>query len=160
MIPLNTLKASKKLYLLVVVMSVFILGVGWYGIRKLKTINQHTQTLYTDRLIPMEQLTTVRFALAVDILSIAQKVRAHEISFEDARDRADLEQKNIVASWRAYKLTYLTPEEKEKGRQTDLLMERTDRAIENFKILLQKKSFSFFQFYSSLYPIYAPDVKQ
>lgn len=162
MIPLNTLKASKKLYLLVVVMSVFILGVGWYGIRKLKTINQHTQTLYTDRLIPMEQLTTVRFALAVDILSIAQKVRAHEISFEDARNRADLEQKNIVASWRAYKLTYLTPDEKEKSRQTDLLMTRTDQAIENFKILLQKNDSSRLDHFinNTLYPSINPVISK
>lgn len=139
MIPLNTLKASKKLYSLVAVMSVFIVGVGWYGIRELKKINQHTKTLYTDRLIPMEQLTTVRFSYAVGILSTVQQVRIHEISFEEGEQQIRQAQQSIQSNWNAYKLTYLTDEEAETIKRAEKAMHNASVIIDNFKQLLANK---------------------
>jgi PAS domain S-box-containing protein len=139
MIPLNTIKAPRKLYLLVIVMAVFIIGVGSYGIRELKTINQQAQTLYTDRLIPMGQLASVRFAYAVGILSTAHQVEAQEISFQDAQTRIQQAQNTINTHWNAYMLTYLTPEEKETIRQTEITMKNAALGIEKFKQILATK---------------------
>jgi PAS domain S-box-containing protein len=139
MIPLNTIKASKKLYLLVFVMAAFIVGVGWYGTRELKIIHQQTHTLYTDRLIPMEQLSAVRFAYAVGILSTAHQVESGEISFQHAEDQLLQAERTIASNWNAYMLTYLTPDEKERVTQAALKMQRAKRATENFKIALTKK---------------------
>jgi PAS domain S-box-containing protein len=136
---MNALKAPKKLYLLVFVMAVFIIGVGWYGTRELKIIHQQTHTLYTDRLIPMEQLASVRFAYAVGILSTAHQVESGEISFEHAQEQLLQAERTITSNWNAYMLTYLTPEEKERITQAAQKMQHAKRAIENFKRAVAKK---------------------
>jgi PAS domain S-box-containing protein len=160
MIPLNTLKGSKKLYSLVIVMSVFIVGVGWYGIRELKTIHQQTQTLYTDRLIPLEQLSSVRFAYAVGILSTAHQVESKKISFQNAEDQLLQAKYMINSNWNAYMLTYLTPEEKERVIQAILQMQRAKQAIENFKKALTIKDASILDtvINNSLYPAVNPVI--
>ena len=156
----STIRASKKLYLLVVVMSVFIVGVGWYGIQELRTINQHTQTLYTDRLIPMEQLATVRFAYAVGILSTIQQVRTHEIPFSLAKKQIEEAEKTIETNWNAYKRTYLTAEEKEKIMQTEQLMRRSNVIIKNFDAILEIRDSTIFDHVinTNLYPVIGPVI--
>jgi PAS domain S-box-containing protein len=160
MIPLNALKAPKKLYLLVFVMAVFIVGVGWYGTRELKIIHQQTHTLYTDRLIPMEQLSAVRFAYAVGILSTAHQVGAREISFQHAEDQLRQAERTISSNWNAYILTYLTSEEKERVTQAALKMERAERAIKNFKTALAKKNIDILDtiINNKLYPVVNPVI--
>jgi PAS domain S-box-containing protein len=162
MIPLNTLKAPKKLYLLVVVMSVFIVGVGWYGIRELKTIHQQTQTLYTDRLIPIEELASVRFAYAVGILSTAHQVLNQKISFKDAENRIQQAQHTISSNWSAYTITFLTPEEKERVTQAEINMKHAEGIIENFKNRIAKKQVNVLDtvMNNSLYPVVHPIIDQ
>jgi PAS domain S-box-containing protein len=160
MIPLNTIKASKKLYLLVAVMAVFIVGVGWYGIRELKTIHQQTQTLYTDRLIPIEELASVRFAYAVGILSTTHQVLRQKISFQEAENQILQAQLSISSNWNSYKLTFLTQEEKERVGQAEVYMKRAEAVIENFKKIVTKKQVNVLDtvMNNSLYPAVYPII--
>ena len=59
---INKLNASAKLYLLVFVMSIFIIVIGVYGILEMRTMQHNAQTLYADRVVTIEQLTTIRYA--------------------------------------------------------------------------------------------------
>ena len=132
------MKGSKKLYLLVVVMSVFIIGVGWYGTHELKTFNQHTQTLYLDRVLPLQHLTTIRFNYAHGILSVEQQLKNHTITIQKAENQIEQARDKIESNWNLYKLTYLTDEEKLEMQQTEVLMQQSDRLIENFQIEILK----------------------
>lgn len=142
MIPLNTIKTPKKLYLLIVVMSAFIVGVGWYGTHELKKIHQQTQTLYTDRLVPVYQLASVRFAYTIGILSTAEQVASQKISFQDAENKILYAQKKMHSNWKAYKLSYLIPEEKERIHQAEVEMAKAERSIENLQKILTKNNVS------------------
>ena len=132
------MKGSKKLYLLVVVMSVFIIGVGWYGTHELKTINQHTQKLYLDRVIPLQQLTTIRFSYIQGIFAVEQQLQNHAISIQEAEHQIEQTRDKIASNWSLYKLTYLTDEEKVEMLQTEKLMQESDQLIENFQVAIMK----------------------
>src|SRR6478735_10156898 len=106
MTPLNKIKASTKLYLLAFVMCVFIAGIGLYGIYEVKKMNQNTQTLYADRVLPIEQLTSVRFDYAVGILSSAQEVNSHSGNYGKALEQIRKAENNIAVNWKAYMRTY------------------------------------------------------
>lgn len=125
-----------RLYLLVIVMSVFIVVIGLYGIRELKNINQNTQTLYADRVLPIEQLTAVQLAYTAGILSTAQQAKAGLLSFNEAAAQAGKAEKNIETNWNAYLLTRLTPEEAQLVQQTSALMKRSAGTIDRLKQVL------------------------
>ena len=135
----NNIKTSTKLYLLVFVMAVFIIGIGAYGIIVMKIMKQNTQTIYADRVIPLQQLTSIRYYYAVGILSTAEQVQTFHVAFREAADRIQTAQKNISAEWKAYMLTYLTPEENRLADQTSSLMDKSADQIEKLKRTLNKE---------------------
>jgi len=139
MIPFNNIKASTKLYLLVLVVSIFIIGIGLYGIYEIKKMNQDTQTLYADRVFPMEQLETILFSYSVDILSSAHQVQTHQRTYGEALKIIDESNKRISINWKAYMLTYLTPEEEQLAMQTSVLMNKSTITVEKLKMILNNQ---------------------
>jgi Four helix bundle sensory module for signal transduction len=56
-------------------MSIFIIEIGVYGISEMKKMNRITQSLYADCVVPLQQLTRIRFSYTVGILSSAEQVQ-------------------------------------------------------------------------------------
>ncbi len=158
---INKLKPSTKLYLLVLVMSVFIIGIGVYGINELKKLNQNTQTLYADRVFPMDQLGKVRYSYAVGLLSLTQQVQSHRITFNDANKQLQLTEKNITENWANYMLTYQTPKEKQLAKEASLLINQSKETIKKLKIVLSKEDMNGLQriIYNELYNAVNPIIE-
>ena len=135
---MRKLKASTKLSFLVVVLCCFIIGMGAYGIRELKIMNQNTETLYADRLIPLELLTTIRYSYAKVILSAAMEANSHQLIVTQALQQIQEAEKNIHVNWEAYKLTYLTADETKLIKQAEPLMLRGNSIINKLKDALNK----------------------
>jgi PAS domain S-box-containing protein len=131
--------ASAKLYLLVFIMSSFIVGIGVYGIDVMKTMHQNTQTLYADRVFPMEQLTTIRVSYAIGILSSAQQASVHHISYREAAILVQKAKDSIAVNWEEYTLTYLTPEEEQLVMQTSQLISRSMETVEKLRGILNNE---------------------
>ncbi len=136
---IRNLNASQKLYLLVFVMSAFIIAMGLYGIREIKAMNQNTQTLYADRVFPLEQLTVMRFEYNVGILLAAEQAQSSQFSFSQATQRIQEAEKNISINWKAYQLTFLTQHENELAGELRKLMQHSLNTIQNLKLILSKK---------------------
>ena len=136
---INKLNASAKLYLLVFVMSIFIIGIGVYGILEMRTMQQNAQTLYADRVVTIEQLTTIRYAYLDSIISSTEKVQTHRLAFKEGLNQIQEAEKNITVNWEAYMLTYLTPEEEQLAKQTSGLMTQSAQIIEKLKAILSKE---------------------
>lgn len=137
------MKGSKKLYLLIIVMSAFIIGVGLYGIHELKTSNQHTQTLYSDRVLPLQELTTIRFAYISGVLLTDQQLKNQAITNQEAEKRIFQARDKITSNWNIYKLTYLTIEEQKQIDQVEALMKEADLFINIFqKTLKENKKYA------------------
>ena len=137
---LNKLRASTNLYLLVVIMSIFIMGIGAYGIKEMDAMNENTQTLYADRVFPLQQLTTIRFSYAIGILSATEQARTSQLTFEQAEKQVEQAQETIAINWNAYMQTYLTPKEKQLAAQEFALINQSTISIEKLKAVLDKKN--------------------
>jgi two-component system, sporulation sensor kinase E len=136
---LNKVSASAKLYLLLFITAVSIIALGLYGITDLEEMNQNTQTLYADRVLPFEQLSNVRFAYTTEILPVAQKVASRTLSFSDAAKRVKQAQETINYNWGRYRKTYLTQEEELLVKQTELTKQEADEQYAELLILLTKQ---------------------
>ncbi|MGZ3750264.1 MAG: PAS domain S-box protein [Mucilaginibacter sp.] len=130
---LNKVGTSGKLYLLILITAASLVGLGLYAINDLKKMNDNTKTLYTDRILCMQQLSNIRRVYSRDIRTIPQSIKSRELSFSEAKIRIQRAQKIIDTNWRNYKRTNFTPEEKLLVKQADILKNNAD---ENNKDLL------------------------
>lgn len=130
------IKASIKLYLLVGIQSVFMIGIGIYGIIELRAMNENTQTLYADRMVPMSQLGKIRF-FYMSIPSIVQQTKDRQITFSDATKKLQQSEDSIRVNWAAYLLTYLTPQEKQLVQQTESLISQSLQTVKSLKAMLR-----------------------
>jgi PAS domain S-box-containing protein len=141
-------------------MSASIIGIGIYGIFELKKMRQSTQTLYADRVFPLEQLTRSQYNYSFNILITAQRLSVHNINYREGIKTINVSEKVIAADWRAYLQTYLTPQERILAKQATLLMQQSRITIEQLKDVLKKdepKVTDAF-LYQKLYPTVNPVI--
>lgn len=134
---MNKFGAITKLYLLVAVLGIFIVGIGIYGIAGMNAMNQDTHTIYADRIFPMDQLGDIRFFYE-SILYRAQQCNYRKITIAEALNSIQQSEDSIHTNWEAYRLTYLTPEEKKLAGEADVLLKHSDAAIAQLKQVLLK----------------------
>lgn len=133
------LSSSIKLYFILVFMPIMILIAGTYGIGKLKMMTQITGTIYTDRLIPIEQLSTIRFSYGTKLLFIISEIKNHQLTYEQAKIQLEESEQKGNSMWKAYLRTFLTQEEKVLIRETNVMMGKADPALAKLKIILSAK---------------------
>ncbi len=107
----NNLPTRLKLTLLVAVAIVSLLIIGLMGILKLSEVERGLNTVYNDRVLPLEQLKMISDAYAVNIVDTAHKTRNGNISFRDCAKNILSAQAIIDKNWKSYMATSLTDEE-------------------------------------------------
>ncbi|TCC98167.1 PAS domain S-box protein [Pedobacter psychroterrae] len=135
---LSRLNAPKKLYLLLVVTSASIIGIGVYGGLEMKKMYHYTQTLYVDRVFPLQQLTRSRDSYSYGILVTAQRIMSRDISYIEGLKIIGEAEKKIAEDWKGYMQTYLTPQEKHFAQQWFVLMQRSTATLQKLKVVLKK----------------------
>jgi len=133
---LDQFSVPAKLYMLLLITAASLIGLGLYGIGDLKKMDDNTHSLYADRVLPIQQLSDIRFAYADRMLPIAQKVSSHQLTFSKAKEELKQSRDIINANWQAYKLTYLTPREALLVKQTDVVKKQTDKAFDTLEGIL------------------------
>ena len=135
----DNINPSTKLYIMVFVISIFTIGIGLYGIYEIGKMNQNTQTLYADRVVPMEQLETIVVSYSVGILSSVEQVHVHQLTFQEALEIVDKSDAQIAVLWKTYMLTYLTPEEKQLAVEASVLVGKSAETIKKLKGILKNE---------------------
>jgi PAS domain S-box-containing protein len=135
---INKIKASIELSLLIFIMLLFIVGIGVYGVYKIKSTNSSSHELYADKMIPMSQLGTIRYYSA-SILSIAQQTNAKQITFKEARKKIRQAQDTITFNWKSYSLIYLTEREKQIAGKTSELLKKSTVTVEKLMRILEQE---------------------
>lgn len=135
----NRPEVSKKLYLLVVVLSVFIILIGWYGNRELKKMHHSMQSLYKDRVFPIVELTNLRFIYGTQILSTARQVKNGEIDFAQAEQKVAKAEERIASQWAIYQKSVFTGPETDLVKQIKEDMAQAKTEIKDFELLLHSK---------------------
>ncbi len=84
-------------------------GLGYFGMTQME---HSMESIYSDRLVPVQQLKTVSDAFFADINGTAHKVASGEASFAQGLSDLDAARMAIDENWTAYLGTFLTEEEK------------------------------------------------
>ncbi len=135
---INKIKASIELTLLVFIMTLFVIGVGVYGILEIKKLNENSKELFSDRLMPMKHLSNVRFHTS-NIIFLAHQVEENQVLPEEALKDITRAQDSIKSNWQSYSGTYLTSKEKRIEAKTAVLIAKMGKGVENLKIALSKE---------------------
>jgi methyl-accepting chemotaxis protein len=84
-------------------------GMGFYGMSQMADA---MTSIYDDRVVPLEQLKRVSDAYAVNIVDTTHKLRANDLTWNEAKQSLDGAIEIIDREWTAYLSTSLTPDEK------------------------------------------------
>jgi len=119
-------------------MSLFIIGVGIFGVLKIRESNNSSKELYSDRILPMDQLADIRFYTS-NIIATAHQIDGKKIAYNDALRKIVQSQDSVKINWKNYQKSYLTDQEKQLVLDAKIQIDKSDRIIEKLKIALKKE---------------------
>ncbi|RXJ60017.1 HAMP domain-containing methyl-accepting chemotaxis protein [Candidatus Marinarcus aquaticus] len=129
----QNIKTKMKLSIMALVALVALLVVGVLGIIQLKKVNNGLTTVYNDRVVPLEQLKIIADAYAVNIVDTTHQTRNGNLTFEQCIENISNAQKSIDTQWKAYTSTFLTPEELQLSKETNVLMKTGNEVSKTIK---------------------------
>jgi methyl-accepting chemotaxis protein-1 (serine sensor receptor) len=111
---MRTISIKGRLIVTVGVLSLLLIAIGITALIALKTENERLRTVYEDRLVPLNQVSTIDRLILRNRLLIAVSLVTPEPKYiADNMDRLDKNIATISKLWDEFMNTYLTPEEKE-----------------------------------------------
>jgi methyl-accepting chemotaxis protein len=128
-----------KLYSVVGLMSLLMIIVGVTGLKLAQVSNDGLDSVYRDRVEPLQQLKIISDMYAVNIVDTSHKVRNGGLGWNDGRRNVDEAVRTINEKWKAYLGTTLVDDEKRLVAQIEPIMKRSDEAVARLKDLLAKE---------------------
>ncbi|WP_044418643.1 HAMP domain-containing methyl-accepting chemotaxis protein [Halarcobacter anaerophilus] len=130
---MNNLSTKVKLSILVLVTLVTLLILGVMSIFQLKKVNNGLDTVYNDRVIPLEQLKIIADEYAVNIVDTTHQTRNGNITFEKCIENISSAEEKIKKQWNAYISTKLTKKEQKLAHETEKLMQKGSEVASKIK---------------------------
>ena len=127
---MKNLKTKVKLMLLSSSAIIALLILGIFGIIELKKVNHGLETVYNDRVVPLEQLKIIADEYAVNIVDTTHQTRNGNFTFEKCISNINSAENNIKKQWESYISTRLTPDETILAKDTQALMIVGDKIAE------------------------------
>lgn len=152
------MKTATKLNILVAFAVAVTVLVGFIGLNNAAKAISGMETVYKDRVVPLEQLKTVSDMYAVNIVDVSHKVRNGNLSWTEGRQAVGKAENVIQEKLEAYLSTKLTAEEERLVREVQALLSGADRAIEKLKRILAEKDAEALERFTieELYPVIDP----
>ena len=151
---------SSKIIALQALTFVAMIVVGVAGLFGMERILDRMETIFADRIVPVQQLKEINDLYVSESRIIVDAVWAGEISWQDASTMVDRKQARIEELWGAYLLTYLTPEEVILKDAVAANKGAADRALEQLATLIETENRGIVRdymresFYIAIDPIY------
>ena len=130
---LQNLKTKFKLSLLafIALLSIAILGI--FGVVELKKVNSGLETVYNDRVIPLEQLKIIADEYAINIVDTTHQTRNGNFNFQKCVSNINEAKEKIQLNWQKYMSTKLTVDEQKLANETKLLKQIGDQLADKIK---------------------------
>ncbi|MDP2155875.1 MAG: MCP four helix bundle domain-containing protein, partial [Sulfuricella sp.] len=119
---LSKLNVGPRLFLLVALMTIFMVTIGIIGLRTTSTAVSSLETVYMDRTLPLADLSKVARLINANIDQVLRALQ-HNPNYEVAKlhdhpvsehiKRIEANKVEIDKTWEKYMATSLTPEEKQ-----------------------------------------------
>ncbi|WP_028299053.1 methyl-accepting chemotaxis protein [Oceanospirillum beijerinckii] len=126
---MKRLSVGKKLTLMMVAPIVGLLVSFFIADRQLELFNDGVNTIYNDRVVPLNDLYYISTDYAVLIIDAVNKTNAGMMSAEDARKGIQQAQTRIEQNWKKYMATELTDEETRLASEAATLFRQADQSI-------------------------------
>jgi methyl-accepting chemotaxis protein len=133
------MKTKMKLSVLALVALIALGLIGIMGIMQLKKVNNGLETVYNDRVVPLEQLKIIADEYAINIVDTTHQTRNGNFNFEDCIRNIEKAENMIHKQWKAYIATTLTPKEAELAKETEELMKTGDEIAKKIKDACKEK---------------------
>ncbi|MBB1073153.1 MCP four helix bundle domain-containing protein [Rhodoferax sp. 4810] len=130
---------AQLLYSLVGFLLVLLVAVASLGLNTAKIANSGLETVYNDRVVPLEQLKIISDMYAVNIVDSSHKTRNGNIRWEVAYNSVAQAIKIIAQTWKSYLATSLVPDEQQLIQELKPLMINADAAVQKLEQLLQQQ---------------------
>ncbi len=130
---------AQLLYSLVGFLLVLLVAVALLGLNTAKIANNGLETVYNDRVVPLEQLKIISDMYAVNIVDNSHKTRNGNIRWEVAYNNVAQAIKIITQTWKSYLATNLVPDEQQLIGELNPLLLNADTAIDELEQLLQQQ---------------------
>jgi methyl-accepting chemotaxis protein len=152
------MRVSTKLFSIVGLMSIVLVVVGLVGLYVSRSTNVSLDSIYKDRVEPLEQLKIISDMYAVNIVDTSHKVRNGGLNWADGRKNVDEAVKTVNDKWKAYLATTLVPEEQKLVEEIKPLMTKADNSVAKLKTLLEKEDKERLATFtiSEMYPVIDP----
>ncbi|CAM3385087.1 methyl-accepting chemotaxis protein [Arcobacter aquimarinus] len=130
---LQNLKTKFKLSLLafIALLSIAILGI--FGVVELKKVNSGLETVYNDRVIPLEQLKIIADEYAINIVDTTHQTRNGNFNFQKCVSNINEAKEKIQLNWQKYMSTKLTVDEQKLANETKVLKQAGDQLADKIK---------------------------
>ena len=125
---------------LVAILATLILGTK--SIMDLKVFNQGLETVYHDRVVPLEQLKIIADEYAVNIVDTTHQTRNGNFDFEKCITNINSAESKIQKNWQAYMSTTLTKEEQVIANDAQKLMISGNEIAQKIKDACKKRDSS------------------
>ncbi|MFO1251361.1 MAG: methyl-accepting chemotaxis protein [Inhella sp.] len=122
------MKVSTRLALLLGVLCLLMTALSLAGMWGIWRADASLQTVYADRLVPMEQLGEMQHQEMLRQKAL-QRIVAGDLSISQAQGELQQAQQRLAEVWKAYLATYLTPEEEALVRALQAALQPYDAAL-------------------------------
>ena len=147
-----------RLYGLIGFLSVLLIIIGSLGLYSAIRSNSGLDTVYKDRVVPLNDLKIIADMYAVNIVDTSHKVRNGNVSWEEGSRNVEQATLAIADKWKAYLATNLVPEEEKLVAEIVPLMKKADEAVGKLAGILRDKNSEELTVFtvSQLYPVIDP----
>ncbi|MDI4635580.1 MCP four helix bundle domain-containing protein [Pelomonas sp. V22] len=131
-------KLRRRLLVLTGLVLLLMAGMGVLTLSQLRSVSMSVDSLYKDRLLPLEQLRRVALTFNTEVPAIVGQLRDGRLSLPLARQQLDKSEQAARRSWNDYLQTYLVDAEKRLIQRAEPELQRSHAAIARLRLLLQQ----------------------
>lgn len=135
----NKIKIRTKLIALISIMLLFLALIGYYGISSLNKVDSNMDSMYADRVKPLEQLKAVSDAYAVYIVDATHKVRNGNFKWDETKNSVMQARNTVHEKWNAYLITKIEGKELELVNEAKKFMLVANNAVDELEQIIKNE---------------------
>lgn len=138
---MKNLNIATKLLILVFTVIAIIVFIGYLGMTNMRKINQSFETVYKDRVIPLNQLKIVSEMYAVNIVDATHKLRNQDkaVTWITAGSRIKKARETIKLNWESYLSTHIIGDERTLVNEAVKIMESANESIDILENIVSRQ---------------------
>lgn len=129
-----------RMIFLLIISSVLLVGIGYLGLRNMKSSNQNLVSVYNQQIVPIRRLKIIADKYAIDIAGAINRGANGLTTFAEALEQLNKASLVVERQWDLYTTSQgddISDEEREIIRELQELMEAANGSLENARHFLR-----------------------